>query len=1222
LWSNKFAAAEHQFRVDLASNKNDAAVWRGLGWTSYFNGDTHSALGYWARAVELAPTDWSSAALWPTMANLATNRDFGAYEAAAAVLASTPGVRPEVAWSARLVLAHRADRIKPAPSMPCQRPGFGYITSWRVIGPFDNVSKSGFDKVFPPEQVVDFNSAYTGKDDLQLKWRTCPLVSEDDVVAVSTYIGDSDPDIYYAVTAVNAPSDMDVVFRFASSGASKMYVDGKLTYTNPVYCSPFNDIPDAASFPVHLTRGWNPILVKAADEESVAVYINLRVTDAKGAALPLPADASHGQGLKVNADATPNSLPSDAPLPDDIAESIFAGHLDTIEGAMMYARYANSVSAYERGEAVLRRAIIAHPQCAALHYELSEMLKSDDQDDDSRAERTIARGLTSRIAENELNYLDDEKSNVDAPSKVKALRALMSEFPNSFDVAFAYASALDNAGMNAEGYNVALRAYKRYPGESLVKRVDDYLGENNGHDGELLRMYSAAVKVDPIDDDLVERYARILYRSGNYPASLKQYLATAALHPELPYVVGYAADVCDAMDRTAQAISLRKRSAILTPQSGTAQSSLASEYEKAGRKSDAIAAYQLAIRLDPSQVDLRDKLQILTGQKPVIDMIKPIPTPNLDKLRGPGAGGAPSTVFLVDDTREVVYPDYVTQSWAHEVIKINDQAAASRYQYLPISYGRSSSSESTVERAVLLKAGGKTEDHTSDATSRYVSFPSLAPGDIIDVTYRVVDHTSGELSHNFWTEWAFGAAGAQAKISRLALITPVDMDYRYVAHGGAPDPIERKTGTWRIREWSVSNGPEYKYEYHSVPDFDWVPWVDISTVKSWTDVVRWYEDLSSPRCQPDVAIAAKAAELTKDDKTNDDKIRSLVRYVSHDVRYQSTPFRMSAYVPTEGKQVIREQYGDCKDKAALLTAMLSTLGIKSRMVLLSPSDYGLTPYLPSPRFAHAIALVDTPQGQSFIDGTADGLDYGDLPWGDQGAHALVIDTDTAGLKQIPYTAGDNSLLALKYTGTVKPNGDAIANIEMDCHGNKAWALRSMLNRVTKDQQQQALRGLCSHFGKMQFVDGSLSGLDDPHSDVHIKIDGNGTTMTDEAGDFLLVTLPWSALASDMDDAVGALSTPDRRTDLNVGAIGTERYHIDLKLPDGYTLAETPSSVNESTPWESLTITYSFANGILTGDMEEKTITPRIGHADLPKFVDFIKKYGAAVQKKVVLKKSV
>src|SRR5207244_5595523 len=128
---------------------------------------------------------------------------------------------------------------------------------------------------------------------------------------------------------------------------------------------------------------------------------------------------------------------------------------------------------------------------------------------------------------------------------------------------------------------------------------------------------------------------------------------------------------------------------------------------------------------------------------------------------------------------------------------------------------------------------------------------------------------------------------------------------------------------------------------------------------------------AQPRCIPDAAIRARAAELTREAKTDEEKLRAVVAFVSREIQYQSTPFRLSAYVPTEGKQVLRERYGDCKDKAALLTALLSAVGIQSNMVLLSGRRQGVTPYLPSPRFNHAIARVQTAGGPVRGAATAD-----------------------------------------------------------------------------------------------------------------------------------------------------------------------------------------------------------------------------------------------------------
>ena len=41
---------------------------------------------------------------------------------------------------------------------------FGYVTSWHVIGPFDNVGGVGFNAIYPPETELDFSQQYQGKN--------------------------------------------------------------------------------------------------------------------------------------------------------------------------------------------------------------------------------------------------------------------------------------------------------------------------------------------------------------------------------------------------------------------------------------------------------------------------------------------------------------------------------------------------------------------------------------------------------------------------------------------------------------------------------------------------------------------------------------------------------------------------------------------------------------------------------------------------------------------------------------------------------------------------------------------------------------------------------------------------------------------------------------------------------------------------------------------------
>ncbi len=45
---------------------------------------------------------------------------------------------------------------------------------WYYAGPFDNTDNVGFDKAYPPEKVVDLKAKYTGKDDVEIAWKTLP----------------------------------------------------------------------------------------------------------------------------------------------------------------------------------------------------------------------------------------------------------------------------------------------------------------------------------------------------------------------------------------------------------------------------------------------------------------------------------------------------------------------------------------------------------------------------------------------------------------------------------------------------------------------------------------------------------------------------------------------------------------------------------------------------------------------------------------------------------------------------------------------------------------------------------------------------------------------------------------------------------------------------------------------------------------------------------------
>src|SRR5262249_19184581 len=47
---------------------------------------------------------------------------------------------------------------------------FGWLTTWKVVGPFDSTGGAGFERVYPPETGVDLKAEYDGQSG-KVRWQ-------------------------------------------------------------------------------------------------------------------------------------------------------------------------------------------------------------------------------------------------------------------------------------------------------------------------------------------------------------------------------------------------------------------------------------------------------------------------------------------------------------------------------------------------------------------------------------------------------------------------------------------------------------------------------------------------------------------------------------------------------------------------------------------------------------------------------------------------------------------------------------------------------------------------------------------------------------------------------------------------------------------------------------------------------------------------------------------
>ncbi len=193
------------------------------------------------------------------------------------------------------------------------------------------------------------------------------------------------------------------------------------------------------------------------------------------------------------------------------------------------------------------------------------------------------------------------------------------------------------------------------------------------------------------------------------------------------------------------------------------------------------------------------------------------------------------------------------------------------------------------------------------------------------------------------------------------------------------------------------------------------PYLHLSTLHTWQELDRRYQQLLGARLEPSEALKTLAESWIAGAQEPELQIARLYTEVAHRTRYVGLEFGQHSFQPAWPKLTLARGYGDCKDKAALLIALSRSIGIPAKLVLLrTRAAGGVAPMPPSfALFDHA--LVYMPSLGRFLDPTVDRNDPWVLPSSDQGALAFII-AEGDGLQRIPPQPPEANLIEWRLEG--------------------------------------------------------------------------------------------------------------------------------------------------------------------------------------------------------------
>lgn len=474
----------------------------------------------------------------------------------------------------------------------------------------------------------------------------------------------------------------------------------------------------------------------------------------------------------------------------------------------------------------------------------------------------------------------------------------------------------------------------------------------------------------------------------------------------------------------------------------------------------------------------------------------------------------------------------------------------------------------------------------TDIRQKQVPVKGLGVGDTLEYSAHSVQ-LKPENSGQFWYSQAFLNQGVVLNQS-LEIRVPKD---KYVQVSSPKLKSEmRDEGAQRIYTWHYAQleGTNADAKKTSITPDD-LPKVDLTSFRNWEEVGAWWQALAEPQAAVTPAIAQKAKELIAGLTSETAKEKAIYEYVALKFRYISISLGAGKYRPHTAAEVFSNQYGDCKDKHTLFTALLNAAGIQAWPALIG-AGIKFDASIPSPaQFNHVITVVPQDGKYVWLDTTSEVAPFGLLYQPIRDEQALVI--PSAGTPKLmktpidpPFASGTN----VNFKGLLSEDGILTGHFDFELTGDAALGARSGFRQLAPAQWQsfvQQLSYALNYSGDVSAI--GVENLEDVDKPLHFSYDYTRKDFSDWKNHRISMPLPPVGFApgDEADKPNEAFWT---------GAPGVSTYRASLRLPKGFSV-EMPPDAAATSSFADYSARYSLSDGMLVSErhmnIKKSKVTP-------------------------------
>lgn len=909
------------------------------------------------------------------------------------------------------------------------------IKNWQFSGVFENLNKSGLDKIYEPELYAKNDKSFNANSNGMVSWYIPHRNFTREPYQFYTNHSEYGYGVNYAQTFIKTKNKKRVQLRFGNSSAFKVWLNDVLIYENSKDVG--TDI-DAYKVNVTLSKGTNRLLIKNAESNGVA-YLIARISDEKGNPI---SDIQYSNTYSKYTKGTLSSVNPE--VIDSEIEQFFIDKVKQHPNNFLY-KYC-LINLYLRNQRYEEANLIIDPILKS--YKQSSMLRlfktyTYSYEGDYKSVKEVNKNI----------YLDDPDyfySLVKKASDINNLNRMdvqkLEAFVKKLGKATDYQVLKLMGQIILDARNEDMEAFRKTLDTLVVTSSDRIVLVKN-----IIPVYDNVFKDQ---ERTIKEYEKILKKKfspslmsglAKYYMKLNRKEDVINLYKE--YADNYPSenDFLFNLINKMHTYKMYKESMKFIdlalknfPYSFKAMEYKGNALLQLGNKKKAIEFYEKSLIYNNGNKKLIKKIETLTRKSNIIETyIENDVYGYVDKERSKYTDNNYGVNILLDNRVIQLYKSGSLKNRNIILYEITSKKGVEDYKEYDL--GLTGSYE--ILKSEIIKKD-KSIVPATKSKSKFV-FNGLEVGDVIYVAYETTSTGSGRFYKDFIDSYQFDSENFCLK-TKYTLIAPKETYLKFTVANGELPYNKTTTGDYTVHNWELIGAKELpKSEDYMPSNSDYARILHISTIKSWNDIANWYSDLVRSQSVFNAEVEKKFHEIFPEKDlsklTDEEKAKRIYYYIMKNFNYSYVSFRQSGYLPQKPAEIISSKLGDCKDFSTLFSTFGRKAGLDVNLVLILTSDYGKKALLlPSQDFNHCIVKVKINGKDQFLELTDKNLPFKSIPSGLLNATGL----------EIPYysnTKNSSELFTLKELNGIHSEMEANVNVKIDENDSQKIKIMSKIS---------------------------------------------------------------------------------------------------------------------------------------------------------------------------------